>query len=251
MAPLLAEYRDNTLCLTLNRPEQRNALSHSLLEELQRASKTGIKTGCRAVIICGNHHCFSAGADLNELTGTVEDMEMDVSISKVIDNIHNLSMTTVALIEGACIGGAVDIALACDVRIATRNTYLQVPATRLGLLYNPASVARMSKSFSRDTLTRLLVSGEKFNAAEAMKTGLATHSAGPIGSGIKTAAAERKQDAAGSRQAINHTSDLLEALYGGYYDPVYWNTVYKGTLASPERLEAIARARKNKRPGRI
>ena len=166
---LLAEYKDNTLCLTLNRPKQRNALSYALLEELHQALRSGIQTRCRAVIICGNNHCFSAGADLNDLTGTIRDMEMDISISRVIDDIHNLSIPVIALIEGVCVGGAVDIALACDVRIATDNAYFQVPATRLGLLYNPDSVARMSKLFSHETLTRLLVSGERFDAADAIK----------------------------------------------------------------------------------
>ena len=245
MAQLLAEYEDNTLCLTLNRPSLRNALSYSLLEDLHQVLNGAIKSGCHAVIITGKGRCFSAGADLNDLTGTVRDMEMDISISRVIDDIHNLSTTTVALIEGACIGGAVDIALACDVRVAGNNAYFQVPATRLGLLYNPEAVARMSRIFPRDTLTRLFVAGERFSTADAIQAGLATHVTGRQSTGIKPA---MKPDTEAGR-AISETRDLLDALYHDGYDPLHWRAVYKDILASPERRKAITRAREKSVPG--
>ena len=188
---------------------------------------------------------FSAGADLNELTGTIKDMEMDISISRVIDDIHSLSMPVVALIEGACVGGAVDIVLACNVRIATDNAYFQVPATRLGLLYNPDSVARMSKLFSHETLTRLLVSGERFDAADAIKAGLVTHLVGRQNTGVK-AAKFPQQPGTDTGQASAGTKALLEALYHDQYDPVYWRAVRRDILASPQRREALARAKKKK-----
>ena len=238
---LLADYEDNTLCLTLNRPKQRNALSYSLLEDLHQALSGEMEGGCRAVIITGNCHCFSAGADLNDLTGTDRDMEMDISIGQVIDDIHNLSMTTVALVEGACIGGAVDIALACDVRVAGNNAYFQVPATRLGLLYNPEAIARMSRIFSHDTLTRLFVAGERFSTADAIQAGLVTHVIGRQSAGIKPAS---KPDTEAGR-AITETRNMLDALYNDGYDPVHWRAVYKDILASPERRKAITRARKS------
>ena len=242
---LLAEYKENTLCLTLNRPKQGNALSYALLEELHQALSSGIQSRCRAMIICANNHCFSAGADLNELTGTIKDMEMDISISRVIDDIHRLSMPVVALIEGACVGGAVDIVLACNVRVATGNAYFQIPATRLGLLYNPDSVARMSKLFSHETLTRLLVSGERFDAADAIKAGLVTHLVERQNTGAK-AAKYPQQTGTDTGQASAGTKALLEALYHDQYDPVYWLAVRRDILASPQRREAVARAKKKK-----
>ena len=248
MAQLLAEYGDNSLCLTLHRPEQRNALSYSLLEELHRALSSEMKTGCRAVIISGSHNCFSAGADLNELTGTAMDEEMDAAINRVTDDILRLSMTTVASIEGACIGGAVDIAMACEVRVASHNAYFQVPAARLGLLYNPDSVARMSKLFSHDTLTRLFVSGENFTAADAVKAGLVTHLVKQQAGSIKTVKPARNP-VADSGRAVISTRSLLDTLYNDRYDPTYWRAVYKDILASPERREAVTRARRKQRPG--
>ena len=242
---LLAEYADNTLCLTLNRPKQRNALSYALLEELHQALSSEIQSRCRAVIICANDHCFSAGAELNELTGTIKDMEMDISISRVIDDIHRLSMPVVALIEGACVGGAVDIALACNVRVATGNAFFQIPATRLGLLYNPDSVARLSKLFPHETLTRLLVSGERFDAADAIKAGLVTHLVEQHNTGAK-AAKFPQQTGTGTGQASASTRALLDVLYHDQYDPVYWRAVRRDILASPERRDAIARAKKKK-----
>ena len=170
---------------------------------------------------------------------------MDISISRVIDDIHNLSIPVIALIEGVCVGGAVDIALACDVRIATDNAYFQVPATRLGLLYNPDSVARMSKLFSHETLTRLLVSGECFDAADAIKAGLVTHLVERHNTGAK-AAIFPQQTGTDTGQATASTKALLKALYHDQYDPVYWRAVRRDILASPKRREAIARAKKKK-----
>ena len=250
MAQLLAEYRDNTLCLTLNRPKQKNALSYSLLEELHQALNTRTKADCRAVIISGNRGCFSSGADLNELTGTIKDMEMDNAIGRVIEDIHRLSMTTIALIQGACIGGAMDIALACNVRVVYGDACFQVPAAGLGLLYNPASVARMSKSFSHETLARLFVSGEGFAVADAIKAGLATHLVELQAGEIKSAKPARRPGVDVNR-AVGETRDLLDALYNGRYDPAYWLAVYKEILTSPERRKAITRAMRKKHPGSL
>ena len=154
-------------------------------------------------------------------------------------------MPVVALIEGACIGGAVDIALACNVRVATGNAYFQIPATRLGLLYNPDSVARLSKLFPHETLTRLLVSGECFDAADAIKAGLVTHLVERHNTGTVAVKIPR-QTGTDTGQASASTRALLEALYHDQYDPVYWRAVRRDILTSPERRDAIARAKKKK-----
>ena len=242
---LLTEYKDNTLCLTLNRAKQKNALSYTLLEELQAALNSEIQAGCRAVIISGGSDCFSAGADLYDLTGTIEDIEMDVAISKVTDGINNAPIPVIALIRGACIGGAVDVALACDLRIATHNAWFQVPAARLGHLYNPDAVARLSRIFPRDTLIRLLALGERFDAAAALQAGLVTHLVDEQDASPKIAELVR-QAATNVPRAVADTKGLLNALYGGQYDPAHWQAVRKEILTSAERREAIARAKRKK-----
>ena len=233
-------YRAIRLC----RPEQRNALSLALLSELQSALTVDAINDVPTVVISGSNGIFSAGADFFDLTGTTKDIQMDDAIAAVVAAIAAVRVPVIAWVDGACIGGAVDIMLACDIRVASERAWFQVPATRLGLLYNPNAVARMHEQLPRDTLTRLLEQGQRFAASQALAAGLVTH-ASPQDGDRASSTSDDQRAGQNVDTAVAATRALLDALNAGTFDAVEWQQRRYQLLDSPERASAIDAARNN------
>jgi enoyl-CoA hydratase len=236
---VLVQHEANTITLLLNRPESRNALSHELLMALADALARPTGTKTTGIVITGAGDCFSAGADFRELTGTIEDLAIDEDIALVNEHIRNSSVPVTALINGACLGGAVDLALACDQRTAMPNACIQVPASRLGLLYNPASVQRMVLRYGAEIVSRLLVMGEKFDASSALTAGLVSTLAGKNKSDVNTQVRHEVQLQELSPVALA-TKQMIDAIEQGDFDPDYWQQIRLDILSSKQRFEAVA-----------
>lgn len=226
------------LWLTLDNPGRRNALSVMLLNDLKASLTQPMPGDIRIVFLRGAGGTFSAGADLGDITGTEKDVEYDRLTAEIGDLIRACPMPVAALIEGPCMGAAVELALSADLRIAARDAYLQVPATRLGLLYKPDAIALLRKRFSAETLTRLMVLGERFSAKNARRAGL-------VGDVVKPAriedrareladlAAKTDADAAAS------TKQLLIELESGSADLAGWRNRYVQLLTTDARKQAV------------
>ncbi len=233
---LLVQRKGDTVTLLLNRPACSNALSHQLLTELADALGQEIGLDISKIIISGRGKCFSAGADFRELNGTIDDLWIDDDIARVTELIRASPVPVIALVNGPCMGGAVDIALSCDQRIAEAGAYFQVPATKLGLLYNPPSVKRMVERYGMELVSRLLVDGECFDAGSALAVGMVTRVNGS-GGGI---AIEARPESPSSSRATIATRDMIEAIDQGRFDSEHWEQVRREILNSPERSKAIA-----------
>lgn len=245
MADLIRiDCRDGVAVLTLNRPQRRNALSFPLLGALSEALSNAVADDAVAVVLTGAGGCFSAGADLAELTGTVEDLAMDEAIETVTGAIRAMAVPVIAAIDGPCLGGAFDIAANCDLRIASADAYFHVPATRMGLLYNPRSVARMRKRLGRDVVFRLLVLGQRFDAEAALRVGIVSQLVG-LAESLETAMAIGRDAAGNDPAAVTATKGLLEALDGkdGDGEPGRWEKARRDLLSSPQRRKVIAEAK--------
>ena len=238
------ERENDVIYINLHRPRQRNALSFELLAALQSAFSDPLLNNATAVILSGDGGIFSAGADLFELTGTSEDVAMDSAIAAVVAAIEGASIPVVAWVDGPCVGGAVDIMLACDIRVASLGAWFQVPATRLGLLYNPVAVARMHAELPRETLTRMLTHGERFDAREALAAGLLTHL---TQRGAVTGESRSRHSSENIDAATLATSELLDALDSGDFDHEAWEQRRRDLLDSADRALAISAARAKRR----
>lgn len=231
--PILVTRQAEIVSIFLNRPERRNAMSLALLAKLSDTLSGEICEDTAAVIISGSGGVFSAGADLADLTGTIEDHGMDDAIEKVTGKILELPVPVIAAIDGPCMGGAFDLALSCDHRIASEGAIFQVPTARLGLLYSPRSVVRMRQRIGRDAVIRLMVLGERLNADEALQAGIVSR----VVEGESYAAAmELARLAAGNIQSsVAATKHLLNAIDSADYDPAEWEERRRELLSSPER----------------
>jgi enoyl-CoA hydratase/carnithine racemase len=225
--------------IRLDRPSRRNALSRALLAEL-RAAFEELPAGTRAVVLSSAGDVFSAGADFADLTGTAADVDYDHDLAAASSAVRTCGVPVVAAIGGPCVGAGVELALACDARIAGPRAWFRVPAVELGLLYNPRAIKTLHTTLPRSTLTRLLVFAERFEAVDALRCGLATHTAtdDPRPAALELAGAL----AALPREALACTRALLAALDDGTYVDSEWQSTRMRLLDSPDRFRAVSDA---------
>ena len=240
---VLIEIEDGVCTIILNKPGKKNALSLELLADLeQNLEKLQNDEDLRAVILQGADGSFSVGADLADVTGTPADQEIDDRIERVNKLMQSLPVPSLAAIEGPCVGGAVTVALACDALVASENSFFEIPATRLGLLYNPDSVARFHARLGSATLTRLLLFGERLNAQTALQSGMVNWIV-PDGSAYEKAL-EIISKVANSTKAVAATKSLIIALEHGQQNLSDWNKIRNEILGSTERKGAVEKAKK-------
>ena len=230
--------------LVLDNPGRKNALSYALLDDLTKKLAAARDEAARAVILTGAGDAFSAGADFSDLTGTIDDLAIDDAIEQVVQQIRSFPAPVIAAIEGPCMGGAIDIALACDLLVASDQAVFEMPAARLGLLYNPSAIRRWSARLSGLTLRRMLLLSERFSAADALQAGIASHLV-EGGSALEYSKELAERAAQCTRDAIAGYKGVLVAIESGETDLTHWEKVRKETLESPERSERVARAKES------
>lgn len=164
------EERDALTILTLDRPERRNALNHDMLEQLAHAQRSlGPKT--RVVVLRGSGGNFCSGADLSG----VEDQEFVDLLGKVLSGFRQLSLPVVAAIEGFALGAGTQLALACDLRMATVDAGFGVPAVKLGLMVDQWTVRRLVAAVGQSTARHLLLTGDVLSGQRAYDLGFLHH----------------------------------------------------------------------------
>lgn len=227
-------WRGSALHVELNRPERRNAISRALMTELRAVlAGDGIEQAL-ALVISGAGGTFSAGADLGELTGTPSDAAFDDDWAQLIAAVRDCQRPVVAAIEGPCRGAAVDLVLACDVRVAGQQATVGVPAVRLGLLYRPAALARMHRAVGTAAVRRLMLIGDAVGAETARDLGL-VHEVVVAGGAVDHAAGLVGQLPPESVDALAATKRLLTELDEETADMSRWDRAYHDLLGSAGR----------------
>ena len=236
-SPVAKMARGSVLVLEMQDPVSRNALSRGMLSDLREAIGHP-DAGVLGIVITGGAECFSSGGDFRELRGTREDLLYDDAVSQVVAAILASDRIIVAAIEGPCMGAAADIALACDYRIAGAGAFLQIPAVRLGLLYNPEAINRLRRRYPPDTVRRLLLTGERFDGQVACQAGLFSR---VVSRGASAGTAVRDLAALGPQHAdaVRATKRLLSDLETGQASPPDWQERRTELLDSESRREAV------------
>lgn len=230
------------LHVELTAPERRNALSREVLAATHDAL-AGAGADVTGVVLSGHGDAFSAGADFRDITGTTADLDYDDAVAEVTRAIREHPSVVVAAIEGPCMGAAADLALSCDIRVAAEDSWLQIPAARLGLLYNPASIGRLASGLPPDTVRRLLLLGERFSGVEAREAGLVSVVV-PPGQALRRAHELLSETTTDHLAAIAATKALLNSHDAGSFDPDDWQGLRRALLDSPQRRAAVAGARR-------
>ena len=163
---LHADDRGAVRLLTIDRPERRNALDHATLEAL-----AGALDGCgeevRALVLTGAGGHFCAGADL---TG-VEDAGFTRLLRTVLDGLRLAPFVTIAAVDGAALGAGTQLAVACDLRVATAQASFGIPAGKLGLAVDGWTVERLARLAGDGPARAMLLAAEIVKGDEAERLG--------------------------------------------------------------------------------
>jgi Asp-tRNA(Asn)/Glu-tRNA(Gln) amidotransferase A subunit family amidase/enoyl-CoA hydratase/carnithine racemase len=232
------ERRRQIALIQFARTDKRNALTRVMLTQLRQALSEQGKSGVAAVVLTGSSAEFSAGFDVSELGRGTLDLTVDESIADAVRAIKALPIPVVAAIEGPCVGAALELALACDVRIAGAGSIFHLPAARLGVLYRPDGIHDFVGDVGRQTASRLLLMGDRINADEAACAGIVARVV-QAGTALESALELAEKAGGSTRRATSATKALITEITTGEQMGDEWEEQRRGLLASKERQEAL------------
>ena len=182
-SPINTEVTGPIAILRFSRPAERNPLSVTTLEYLECETQSLFaREDIRAVIFTGAENVFAAGANIRELAKL--DRETSLKFSRLgqqlFQSIATASQLTIAAINGYCIGGGLDLALACDIRVASKDAVFSHPGARLGIITGWGGTQRMPRLIGRQRAIELFVTGRKLSSEMALTIGLVTRVEDPI-----------------------------------------------------------------------
>ena len=172
---ILVGRRDSTALITLNRPDKLNAMSMMLKAELVRAlHDLDGREDTRVIVITGaGDKAFTAGADIHEFQGrtSIEQWHM-YEHGTLYDAVDRTTKPILAMINGYCFGGGLELAMACDIRIASERATLGQTEINIGIIPGGGASQRLPRLVGLGNALKLTLTGDRIDAAEALRVGL-------------------------------------------------------------------------------
>lgn len=173
---ILVEERDGLAVVTLNRPQRMNALSRATVEALGRVGRElDANPAVRAVVLTGaGDRAFCAGADLKERQGMSDDevLAMLRLYRSELLWLHTFRAPVIAAINGVALGGGLELALLCDLRVAVESAVLALPETSLAIIPGAGGTQRLPRLIGEARAKELILLGRRVSANEALAMGL-------------------------------------------------------------------------------
>jgi enoyl-CoA hydratase len=173
---LLYEVQGPMALVTINRPDKHNAISLATLAELQAAVDAAARDGdVRVITITGaGDRAFASGSDLAEVLHRDLNKALEPIVQGLAEQLERTPKPTIAAINGICMGGGLEVALGCDLRIATPGARFATPEGRLGIIPGGGATARLPRIVGRGWGMEMLLMGEPIDAERALSIGLVT-----------------------------------------------------------------------------
>ena len=171
---VLYEVRDQLALITINRAEKHNAISLEILSQLQSAvSQAAEDASVRVIAITGaGGRSFASGSDLNEVLDRDLKKAMEPIVQGLAEQLENLPIPTIAAIDGICMGGGLEVALGCDLRICTPHSRFATPEGKLGIIPGGGATARLPRIVGAGWAMEMMLMGDPIQADEAFRIGL-------------------------------------------------------------------------------
>lgn len=164
---------DGVVRLTIANPARRNALDHAILDSLTEALRD---IDARCVVVTGADGMFSAGYDIGDLPPDTFAQQAEALVAhpftEAIEALEACPVPTVAVLPGHTIGGGLELALACDLRVAAEGILLGMPPARLGLVYSHTGLRRFLRAIGEPRTRELFLLGRNVSAQTALTWGL-------------------------------------------------------------------------------
>jgi enoyl-CoA hydratase/carnithine racemase len=182
---VLTQQRDEIFEIIFNRPEKRNAINRDLYLQFDEAiTKASRASGVRAVIIRGEGAVFSAGIDVTSFMGMADVYGPDWlqkmrritdDFQGVLNRLERLELPTIVLMHSHCLGLALELSLACDIRLAAPDTKIGLPETRLGMIPDVGGTTRLTRLIGPGRAKELIFTGKQIEAELAEKWGIVNY----------------------------------------------------------------------------
>jgi enoyl-CoA hydratase/carnithine racemase len=178
----LVEQRGHTLILTLNRPEARNALSPELMEELASlCERWDEDPEVRCIVIAGGDDWFAAGADIKVMAKRTLAETLTSPAARFWPRLAALRTPLVAAVSGYALGGGCELALACDMIVASESAQFGQPEILLGIIPGGGGTQRLARVMGKQRAMELVLTGRRIGAEEAHGLGIVTRLASAEG----------------------------------------------------------------------
>lgn len=252
---------DGVAHIELARPEKANAMTPEFWRELPKiAQELNQDTSVRAVVLSGEGKHFTSGMDLSAFQSiltlfqsepgraglAMRDMVLGLQAS--ISSLETLRVPVIAAIHGACLGGGIDLVTACDIRLATRDSFFAIEEIHIGITADVGTLQRLPKLIAPGIVRELTYTGRRFSAEEAHGWGLCNQlfddRAALLDGAFEMArdiAAKSPLAVVGAKQAITYARDHDVA--DGLEQAATWNAA----MLRPEDLTAAIKARIEKK----
>ena len=173
---LIYEKKENIGLLTINRPEKMNAISQELTAELSLLlDEIENDDELRVIVITGaGDKAFVAGADINELVDRDARLGRRVSRERqeIFSRIENLHVPVIAAVNGYALGGGLELALACSIRICSEKAQFGAPEVKLGIIPGDGGTQRLPRLVGQGRAMEMIITGDFIDAQEAYRIGL-------------------------------------------------------------------------------
>jgi len=173
---ILYEVQGPMALITINRPDKHNAISLATLDELQAAvGRAAADSVVRVITITGaGERAFASGSDLDEVLHRDLAKALEPIVQGLADQLERTPKPTIAAVNGICMGGGLEVALGCDLRIASPNARFATPEGKLGIIPGGGATARLPRIVGRAWGMEMLLMGEPIDAERALQIGLVT-----------------------------------------------------------------------------
>ncbi len=177
---IIVETRGKTGLVTFNRPQALNALNEALIAELNTALvdfETNPEIGC--TVITGSEKAFAAGADVKEMA---EKTYIEAYLARFLDGWTRIADTrkpVIAAVSGFCLGGGLELAMMCDLIVASETARFALPEITLGIMPGAGGTQRLPRFIGKAKAMDLILTGRMMDAAEAERAGLVSRVVAP------------------------------------------------------------------------
>ena len=209
---ILVEKKEGIGYLTLNRPEVRNAFNQEMIDEIRDALRLIDRDEeTRVLIITGAGKAFQAGADIAELSimKPMELLRWNEGVVRINAALEKLRQPVIAAINGAAMGGGMELAISCTLRVIAESAKMALPEVKLGIIPGTGGTQRLPRLIGKGRAAELVLTGGILDAAEAHRIGL-VNKVVPHGEALGAAEKLAKEIIANAPIAVELAKDALE-----------------------------------------
>ena len=210
---ILTEIHGNVGVITLNRSKSYNALSYELLTELMDAlAEFDIVQEIGSMVITGNEKSFAAGADITDMAEASPEHMYESPFIPAFDRIRDISKPVIAAVSGFCLGGGNELAMSCDIIIASESAVFGQPEINLGVIPGAGGTQRLTRIVGKQLSMEMILNNRTLTASEALQYGLVNH-VYPVDDYLSQAISLAQEIAIRSPLAIKVAKEMVNQSY--------------------------------------